>query len=135
MKKQRMRTTALLTGICTAFMLLAGSVDVRAVDTVTLPLEVYGKDVVSVALPAISEDGESPFDFIIDPQGLIYATDAAKYGGGKVEESATILFRNHDGEYDFSRRSDSLTVKNRSNVPVIVTITASVENLGDIEIA
>lgn len=135
MKMQRMKTAALLTGICTAFMLLAGSVDVRAVDTVTLPLEVYGKDVVSVALPAISEESESPFDFIIDPQGLIFATDAAKYGGGKVEENATILFRNHDGEYDFSRRSDSLTVKNRSNVPVVVTITASVEELGDIEIA
>ena len=130
-----MKTTALLTGICTAIMLLAGSVDVRAVDTVTLPLEVYGKDVVSVALPAISEDGESPFDFIIDPQGLIYATDAAKYGGGKVEENATILFRNHDGEYDFSRRSDGLTVKNRSNVPVVVTVTASIENLGDIELS
>ncbi len=125
----------MLTGICTAIMLFAGSVDVRAVDTVTLPLEVYGKDVVSVALPAISEESESPFDFVIDPQGLIFATDAAKYGGGKVEEGATLLFRNHDGEYDFSRRSDSLTVKNRSNVPVIVTITASVENLGDIEIA
>lgn len=135
MKKQRMKTTALLTGICTAFMLLAGSVNVRAVDTVTLPLEVYGKDVVSVALPAISEEGESPFDFIIDPQGLIFATDAAKYGGGKVEEDATILFRNHDGEYDFSRRSDGLTVKNRSNVPVVVTVTASIESLGDIELS
>ena len=103
MKMQRMRTTALLTGICTVVMLFAGSVDVRAVDTVTLPLEVYGKDVVSVALPAISEDGESPFDFIIDPQGLIYATDAAKYGGGKVEEGATLLFRNHDGEAGLER--------------------------------
>ncbi len=135
MKKQRMKTTALLTGICMVVMSIIRPVDALAVDTVTLPLEVYGKDVVSVALPAISEDGESPFDFIIDPQGLIFATDAAKYGGGKVEEGATLLFRNHDGEYDFSRRSDSLTVKNRSNVPVVVTITASVENLGDIEIA
>lgn len=135
MKKQRMRTTALLTGICTVVMSIIRPVDALAVDTVTLPLEVYGKDVVSVALPAISEDGESPFDFIIDPQGLIYATDAAKYGGGKVEENATILFRNHDGEYDFSRRSDGLTVKNRSNVPVVVTVTASIENLGDIELS
>lgn len=135
MKKQRMRTTALLTGICMVVMSIISPVDALAVDTVTLPLEVYGKDVVSVALPAISEGGESPFDFIIDPQELIFATDAAKYGGGKVEENATILFRNHDGEYDFSRRSDSLTVKNRSNVPVVVTVTASIENLGDIEIA
>lgn len=135
MKMQRMKTTALLTGICMVVMSIIRPVDALAVDTVTLPLEVYGKDVVSVALPAISEDGESPFDFIIDPQGLIYATDAAKYGGGKVEENATILFRNHDGEYDFSRRSDGLTVKNRSNVPVVVTVTASIENLGDIELS
>ena len=134
MKMQRMKTTALLTGICMVVMSIISPVDALAVDTVTLPLEVYGKDVVSVALPAISESGESPFDFVIDPQGLIYATDAAKYGGGKVEEGATILFRNHEGEYDFSRRSDCLTVKNRSNVPVVVTITASIENLGDIQI-
>ncbi|WP_026656739.1 hypothetical protein [Butyrivibrio sp. AE3003] len=135
MKMQRMKTTALLTGICMVVMSIISSVDALAVDTVTLPLEVYGKDVVSVALPVISEGGESPFDFVIDPQGLIFATDAAKYGGGKVEEGATILFRNHEGEYDFSRRSDSLTVKNRSNVPVVVTVTASIEDLGDIEIA
>ena len=135
MKMQRMKATALLTGICMVVMSIISPVDALAVDTVTLPLEVYGKDVVSVALPAISEGGECPFDFVIDPQGLIYATDAAKYGGGKVEEGATILFRNHEGEYDFSRRSDSLTVKNRSNVPVVVTVTASIEDLGDIEIA
>ncbi|SFU65948.1 hypothetical protein [Butyrivibrio sp. M55] len=135
MKMQRMKTTALLTGICMVVMSIISPVDALAVDTVTLPLEVYGKDVVSVALPAISEGGESPFDFVIDPQGLIFATDAAKYGGGKVEEGATILFRNHEGEYDFSRRSDALTVKNRSNVPVVVTVTASIENLGDIEIS
>lgn len=134
MKMQRMKTTAFLTGICMAAMLIVNPVIVMAGDTVMLPLEVYGKDVVSVALPSVSEDGDSPFDFIIDPQELIFATDAAKYGGGKVEEGATLLFRNHDGEYDFSRRSDRLTVKNQSNVPVVVTITASIDDLGDIDV-
>ena len=134
MKMQRMKTTALLSGICTAVMLIFNSVAVKAVDTVMLPLEVYGKDVVSVAFPTISEDGESPFDFIIDPQELIYLTDAARYGGGNVEEGATLLFRNHEGEYDFSKRSDSLTVKNQSNIPIVVTITASMEDIGDIDI-
>lgn len=104
------------------------------VDTVMLPLEVYGRDVISVALPAISEESDSPFDFIIDPQGLIYETDAAKYGGGRVEEGATLLFRNHDGDYDFSRYSDRLRVRNQSNVPTKVTITASVSDLGEVEI-
>ena len=134
MKMQRMKMTAFLTGICMAAMLIVNPVIVMAGDTVMLPLEVYGKDVVSVALPSVSEDGDSPFDFIIDPQELIFATDAAKYGGGKVEEGATLLFRNHDGEYDFSRRSDRLTVKNQSNVPVVVTITASIDDLGDIDV-
>ena len=134
MKMQRMKTTAFLTGICMAAMLIVNPVIVMAGDTVMLPLEVYGKDVVSVALPSVSEGGDSPFDFIIDPQELIFATDAAKYGGGKVEEGATLLFRNHDGEYDFSRRSDRLTVKNQSNVPVVVTITASIDDLGDIDV-
>ncbi|MBO4912350.1 MAG: hypothetical protein J5504_06450 [Butyrivibrio sp.] len=134
MKMQRMKTTAFLIGICMAAMLIVNPVIVMAGDTVMLPLEVYGKDVVSVALPSVSEDGDSPFDFIIDPQELIFATDAAKYGGGKVEGGATLLFRNHDGEFDFSRRSDRLTVKNQSNVPVVVTITASIDDLGDIDV-
>ena len=134
MKKQRMKITAFLTGICMVAMLIVNPVIVMAGDTVMLPLEVYGKDVVSVALPSVSEGGDSPFDFIIDPQELIFATDAAKYGGGKVEEGATLLFKNHDGEYDFSRRSDRLTVKNQSNVPVVVTITASIDDLGDIDV-
>ena len=134
MKNPGMKIKALLSVISTAVMLTVNSVNAMAVDTVTLPLEVYGKDVVSLALPTISEEGESPFDFIIDPQNLIYETDAARYGGGKVEEGATLLFRNHEGEYDFSRRSDRLTVKNQSNVPVEVTISACVENRGEIDI-
>ncbi len=103
-------------------------------DTFMLPLEVYGRNVVSMALPAISEESGSPFDFIIDPQGLIYETDAAKYGGGKVEEGATVLFRNHGGDYDFSSQSDMLSVRNQSNVPVTVKITASVSDLGEVNV-
>ncbi len=83
-------------------------------------------DVTNVQLPVIGED--SPFDFIIDPLGLIYLTDAAKYGGGRVEEGATILFRNSEGEYDFSHKSDMLKVVNKSNIPVKLVITASISN-------
>lgn len=132
-----MRYSKLLTFITTVvlatMLITVGTVSAMAIDTVTLPTEVYGEDVISVALPAISEEEGSPFDFMIDPQGLIYETDAARYGGGKVEEGATLLFRNQDGEYDFSKRSDRLTVRNQSNVAVIVTITASIGDLGEIE--
>ena len=135
MKMKKLLTTVFLAGICALVMMIVIPSRVMAVEPVTLPIEVYGEDVISVVLPAISEDGNSPFDFIIDPQGLIYETDAARYGGGRVEEGATILFHNHDeGEYDFSKRSDRLVVRNQSNVPVIVTITASVDDLGEINV-
>ena len=123
----------LVMALFVVFLASGNTVSALAIDTVTLPTEVYGEDVISVALPAINDEGISPFDFIIDPEGLIYETDAAKYGGGSVEEGATLLFRNHEGDYDFSQYSDRLTVRNQSNIPVIVTITASVDDLGEIE--
>ena len=73
------------------------------------------------------------FDFYIDPQGLLYDTGAVRHGGGVVEEGAYLLFHNHDdGEYDFSGRSDRLKVTNRSTVPVNITITAKISDLGDL---
>ena len=89
------------------------------------------EEIISVDLPTVSD--ESPFDFYIDPQGLLYETDGMRYGGGVVEEGAYLLFRNHDdGEYDFSRYSDRLSVTNRSTVPVIVKITAKISDIGDL---
>lgn len=89
------------------------------------------EEIISVDLPTVGD--ESPFDFYIDPQGLLYETDGIKYGGGVVEEGAYLLFRNHnDGEYDFSRYSDRLSVTNRSTVPVIVKITAKISDIGDL---
>lgn len=106
-----------------------------AIESFTLPVEIVGDDVVSISLPAISESEISVFDFILDPQGLLYRTDAARYGGGRVEEDATLLFYNKEGEYDFSKHSDWLTVTNQSTVPVQVTVMAQVMELGDISLA
>ena len=98
---------------------------IRQVDSDKHPV-----DVVNVKMPVIGED--SPFDFIVDPMGLIYSTDAAKYGGGRVEEGATVLFKNTNGDYLFSSNSDVLTVANYGNVPVRLTIKANVTNPGGI---
>ena len=106
-----------------------------AIESITLPVQVMGDDVVSISLPVISESETSVFDFILDPQGLLYSTDAARYGGGRVEEEATLLFYNKEGEYDFSKHSDWLTVTNRSTVPVQVTVTAQVMDFGDVRLA
>lgn len=104
-----------------------------AADSYLLPINAYDENIVSVVLPVVSEGEDSPFAFKIDPQQLIYATDAARYGGGTVDEGATILFRNHEeGMYNFSRYSDRLKVTNQSTVPVNVTVTACMYDLGDI---
>ena len=93
-------------------------------------LPTASEEVISVLLPTIG--AESPFDFYIDPLGLIFATGAAKYGGGVVEEGAHLLFWNHEeGQYDFSRNSDRLTVINESTVPVKIRITAEISGMGD----
>lgn len=92
-------------------------------------------DVLQVVLPTTSESGKSPFDFLIDPQRLVYLTDAIVYGGGTVEEDATLLFHNHNGEYDYSSRSDYVSVTNSGETRTSITISANLDNLGDIEIA
>ncbi len=83
-------------------------------------------DVVNVAFPVIGN--KSPFDFVIDPMKLIYQTGAARYGGGVVEENASVLFENTNSEYRFSHKSDMLKIVNKSNVPVRLIVTANIKN-------
>nr|WP_296437883.1 hypothetical protein [uncultured Acetatifactor sp.] len=91
-----------------------------------LPAETRAReDILSVELPVIAEGEPSPFDFILDPWGLLYETSAIRYGGGAVEESATMLFHNKEREYDFSRYSDKLSIANPSGIPVIVTVSGN----------
>lgn len=113
---------------------LAYPIEAFAIESITIPVQMMGDDVVSVSLPVIGESGTSVFDFILDPQELLYETDAVRYGGGVVEEDATLLFYNKEGAYDFSQHSDWLTVTNRSTVPVRVTISAQVTDIGDLKL-
>lgn len=87
---------------------------------------------VSVTLPVAAETDDSPFDFILDPYGLVSGTKAMRYGGGSVEEGATLLFFNQEGTYDFSKDSDRLRVVNQT--PVEITVSASVSDLGELAI-
>ena len=77
----------------------------------------------------------SPFDFSVDPCGLVEATHAIRYGGGFVEPGARVIFRNHDGKYDFSSRSDSLTVRNRSTFPIRITVTMRYDDTENVLLA
>ncbi|MBR4668358.1 MAG: hypothetical protein IKO76_06340 [Butyrivibrio sp.] len=90
-------------------------------------------DIPNVSIPIVEET--SPFDYIIDPQGLIRQTEAARYGGGDVKEDASVLFRNSEGEYKFSDYSDKLKITNKSTIPLQVTISAGIDDKGDIKMA
>ncbi|MDC7293070.1 hypothetical protein NXH67_06045 [Butyrivibrio sp. DSM 10294] len=94
--------------------------------TLDAPVEELPEGVAKVEFPVT--DNKDVFDFIMDPMKLVYQTSAAKYGGGKVEESATVLFKNSDGEYLFSSTSDFLAIKNKGTIPVKVIIKASIMN-------
>lgn len=87
------------------------------------------EEIISLELPLTDGMSPSPFDFIMDPQGLIEATDAARYGGTRFEEGATIYFENTTGEYDYSHQSDFLEVISHSTIPIRITVEARVENL------
>lgn len=91
------------------------------------------EDLISVELPVICETGNSPFDFIMDPQGLINQTGAIRYGGRTFEEGATLYFENTDGQYDYSHQSDWIEVISRSTMPVRITITARICNISSIK--
>lgn len=93
------------------------------------------QETISIEFPVFSEDGKSPFDFILDPQGLINATNAVRYGGRSFEEGATLYFENTNGEYDFSSTSDFLTIINRSSVPVRVSVNACLDDMEKISIS
>ncbi len=99
---------------------------------------VYGEPdeaAISVDIPVMEDSERAVFDFILDPEGLLYDTEAMRYGGGRVEEGATLLFFNAEGEYDFSRRSDFLSIRNSSTIPFSVTVSAQLTGLGSLQLA
>ena len=104
------------------------------VGSVALAADSGDHDIISVDFPTLQEDEDSPFDFFIDPQNLLFETGASLYGGGVVDEGANLLFHNRtEGKYDFSGESDKLTITNRSTVPVTITITARITDIGDLQ--
>lgn len=140
---KRQKTTALF-----AILFLMFSVEGMAAETnpeecavpvaggnTAAPSESADRKLISVEFPVMDEGENSPFDFVLDPYGLLYRTGAAKYGGGSVQEGATFLFRNREGEYGFSEYSDYLTVANQGEHPVAVTVSATVSGLEGMELA
>lgn len=65
-------TTAIASVLAITTVVFSYPAEVSAAGGTILPVEVFGKDVVSVGIPVVPEGEKSPFDFILDPQGLIY---------------------------------------------------------------
>lgn len=75
-------------------------------------------DVFTVVLPV--DDATTPtFNFTLDPQKLLHATDGSNYTDG----DATVLFGTKTGT------SSALEVKNKGNVVVDVSVTATASDL------
>jgi len=78
-------------------------------------------DVFTVVLPV--DDASAPtFNFKLDPQKLLHATQGSTY----TDEDATVIFTNTK-----TSTSDALEVKNKGNVYVDVSVTAEVSKLDD----
>lgn len=80
---------------------------------------------VRVILPT---DSVGIFDFILDPQELIYKTNASAYEGKIFEEGATLFFKRSESEslVDYSSTSDAVTITNSGSTPIDVVITAGI---------
>lgn len=98
---------------------------------------VENADVFSVVLPTIPDTGDTTFNYILDPTGVIKDTDAAKYSGATFVDGKTVYFANAgtDGTTTYSDTSDALTIENKSTMDVNVTVRATVKAVDGIKMA
>lgn len=88
-------------------------------------------DVFSVELPT-----DADFDFTMDPQGLIVATDAGAYGGLTGDDftgDAGLYFPNYTSDEisGYSNFSDVMTITNKGNVAITVSLSAELTGYGE----
>lgn len=83
---------------------------------------VVNSDVLSVTLPTTATE---TLKYIADPQGLIAKTDSAHYSD-KTFGTGSIFFENkaEGAEFNYSNKSDALTVTNKSSKPVKLSVKA-----------
>lgn len=86
---------------------------------------VVDKEVFKVELPTVSTN-DTTFDFIMDPQGLIEATNGAAYEGLTFESGATVYFANSVSSNDYTSTSEDLKITNKSTMKVNVSLEATV---------
>lgn len=88
------------------------------------------KEVVAVTLP--TDSNTTTFAYKMDPEGLIAATNNAKYSTDTFEPGANVYFKSTAGTYTWAKDSDKLKVINRGTVDIDVTITAKTAANNDV---
>lgn len=81
------------------------------------------KDVVAVTLP--TDNDTTTFAYKMDPEGLIAATNNAKYSDATFEEGANVYFQSAPNTW--TKDSKKLKVTNKGTVDVDVTVTAKTD--------
>lgn len=90
---------------------------------------IVNKDVFKVVLPTVAT-GDTTFNFILDPQGLIKDTNGSKYTNATFDAAAKgLYFANpqDDGSTKYMASSPALTAINKGTVDVDVTLTATAD--------
>lgn len=84
-------------------------------------------EVFDFALPTIATS--DMFDFILDPEGLIAETGGDRYLSATFATDASLYFpvapTTDNGNANYDNKSDKLTVTNKGNVQIDVTLTAT----------
>lgn len=128
----------LLAGALAAVMVLGSSVVAMADEGSTTgqgSLDIVKEsDIFNVVLPVVEEEG-SVFDYILDPTGVIAATNADKYSNANFEADQTLYFAVTGEDNDYAHKSDTLTATNKSTMDVEISVTASVAEVAGITMA
>lgn len=91
------------------------------------------KSVLSVQLPTVPESGDTTFAFIVDPEGLIAATEGAKHTGATFEQGASVYFQSAANTY--TKDSSKLKVINKGSVAADVTVKAKTTEVTNVTMA
>lgn len=130
-----MKLKRLLVGALSAAMIFSSVSFAFAADDKTGQLGGQGTvegavqtDFFKVQLPTVA-DTDTTYDFILDPQQLIKATNAANYEGltkANFEDGATMFFKNSETKY--SSTSNGLTATNLGSVDADITVEATLSD-------
>lgn len=88
------------------------------------------KEVVSITLPTVPN---GTYNYIMDPEGLIAATEGANHSGSTFEEGANVYFLSAENTY--TDESAKMKVINKGTVEVDVTVVAKTDENDNVTMA